>query len=323
MRGYLARRLAQGVAVVVTAVVATFILIRLAPGDPFAATVESTTIPPPVAAAMRARYGFDRPIPEQLVRYVGRVVRADLGFSTSQGRPVADAIANALPNTLLLMGVALAASFVLGIAIGVVQAAKRGRAVDHILGGVTLLFYSIPDFWLALIVLLTFTYWLPLFPSGGMYDPLEYPGLGAGARVLHRLHHLALPAATLTALVAALVARHQRSALLDVVDEEYVRAARAKGLAEHTVLSRHALRNALLPVITLLGLAFPMLLGGAVFVESIFSWPGMGTLTVDAINTRDYHLVTGAVIVGSTMVVVGSLLADLLYAAADPRLRRS
>lgn len=309
--------------VVVAAVVATFVLIRLAPGDPFAASIESMTLSPSVAAELRSHYGFDRPIPEQLARYVSRVARGDLGYSTSQGRFVADAIGDALPNTLVLMSTALVVSFLIGIAIGVVQAARRGAVVDHLLSAVTLFFYSIPDFWLALVILLTFTYWVPVFPSGGMYDPLGYWGLGFWERVGQRLHYLILPAGTLSLLLTAVIARYQRSAMLDVVNEEYIRTARAKGLDARAVIGKHALRNALLPVITLLGLAFPMLLGGAVFVESVFAWPGMGTLTVMAINTRDYHLVTGTVIVGSAMVVTGSMIADVLYAVVDPRLRRS
>jgi peptide/nickel transport system permease protein len=322
VRGFLARRLTEGVAVVFIAVLITFALIRLAPGNPFAAALQSANVPPSVAIEWSARYGFDRPIPEQFLRYIGNSVRGDFGYSTSQGRPVRAVIADALPNTLLLMGVAIAGSFLLGIAIGAVQALRRGRAIDHILSGITLFFYSIPDFWFALVILLTFTYWFPLFPSGGMINPLEYPGLGGAARIVHRLHHLVLPATTLIVLTAAVVARYQRSALLDVIHEDFIRTARSKGVADRTIIARHALRNALLPVITLFGLAFPALLGGAVFVESVFDWPGMGSLAVSAIGTRDYHLVTGVVIVGSTMVVIGNLFADLLYAAADPRLRR-
>jgi peptide/nickel transport system permease protein len=312
----------QGIAVVVFAVSLTFVLIRLAPGDPFASTLQSGLIPPSVAREWRSRYGFDRPLAEQFARYLIGVATGDLGYSTSTGRPVRDAIADALPNTLLLMTVALVGSFAIGMGIGAIQAARRGGPLDEALSAVTLFFHSIPDFWLALLVLLAFTYWIPLFPSGGIVDALEYPGLGAWSRIVHRAHHLALPAGTLTVIVAAVVARYQRSALLDVVSEDYIRTARAKGIAERAVLARHALRNALLPMITLLGLAIPSLIGGAVFVENVFTWPGMGSLTVTAISTRDYHLVTGTVIVGSAMVVIGSVIADLLYAVADPRLRR-
>jgi peptide/nickel transport system permease protein len=250
-------------------------------------------------------------------------VRGDLGYSTSQRRPVGAVLATALPNTLLLMMVALGASFAMGIAIGVFQAVRRGTGPDRLLGGATLFFYSMPDFWLALMMMLTFAYWIPLFPVTGMVDAVMYPYWPFWRRFLDRAHHLVLPALTLTLLTAAVIARYQRAAMLDVAHDDYVRTARAKGLAERVIVRRHALRNALLPIITLFGLAFPALLGGTVFVERIFSWPGMGFLTFTAIMTRDYHLVTGSVIVGSVMVVVGSLLADVLYAAADPRLRRT
>ena len=323
MGQYIARRLAQGLAVIAIVVTATFVLIRLAPGDPFAGTLDSPSVSAETRALWSARYGFDEPVPVQFVRYVGLVARGDFGYSTSQRRPVGDVLADALPNTLVLMGVALLASFVLGIAIGVMQAVRRGTPRDRLLGGVTLFFYSMPDFWLALMMMLTFAYWIPLFPVTGMVDAVMYPYWPLWRQLLDRLHHLVLPSLTLTLLTAAVIARYQRAAMLDVVHDDFVRTARAKGLAERAIIRRHALRNALLPVITLLGLAFPALLGGAVFVERIFSWPGMGLLTFTAITTRDYHLVSATVIVGSAMVVVGSMLADLLYAAADPRLRRA
>jgi peptide/nickel transport system permease protein len=322
VRAYLARRLAQGVAVVILVVTATFALIRLAPGDPFASSLDSPAISQEVRDAWRARYAFDRPIPEQYRRYVINVATGDFGWSTSQKRPVRDVIAGALPNTLLLMFVALVASFAAGISLGVLQAVHRGAAADRIASAATLLFYSMPDFWLALMMMLTFAYWIPLFPVTGMTDALLYQYWPAWRQLLDRLHHLVLPAATLTLLSMAVIARYQRSAMLDVIHDEYIRTARAKGLDERRVMRRHALRNALLPTITLFGLSFPALLGGAVFVERIFSWPGMGMLTVTAISQRDYHLVTAAVVVGSGMVVVGSLLADILSAVVDPRLRR-
>lgn len=323
MWAYIARRLVQGLAVIALVVTATFVLIRLAPGDPFAATLDSPSVSAETRARWSAQYGFDRPVPVQFARYLATIVQGDFGYSTSQRRPVGDVLADALPNTLLLMLVALVLSFALGIALGVFQAVRRGTAPDRLLGSVTLFFYSMPDFWLALMMMLTFAYWIPLFPVTGMVDAVMYPYWPFWRQVLDRLHHLVLPALTLTLLTAAVIARYQRAAMLDVVHDEYVRTARAKGLTERAIVRRHALRNALLPVITLFGLAFPALLGGAVFVERIFSWPGMGFLTFNAIMTRDYHLVTGSVIVGGAMVVVGSLLADVLYAAADPRLRRA
>jgi len=318
---YVAGRLVQ--AAVIVAIVATisFALIHVAPGDPFSAVLDNPNVSENVRATLRAQYGLDRPLPEQFVRYVGQLARGDLGWSFSHDRPVREVLASALPNTLLLMVIALVGSFALGILIALIQVARRGSAIDHTLSGISLFFFSMPDFWLAILALLAFTYWLPLFPVGGAVDPVMHEYMGLGGRILDRLRHLALPALTLTVLASPGVARYQRAALLDVLPADYIRTARLKGLTEREILRRHALRNALLPIISLLGLSFPALLTGAFFIEKIFAWPGMGLAVVNAIGTRDYPLVVGGVILGSIMVTVGSLLADLLYAWADPRLR--
>jgi peptide/nickel transport system permease protein len=309
--------------VVIVAIVATitFALIHLAPGDPFSAVMDNPNVNERVRATLRAQYGLDRPLPEQFVRYIGQLARGQLGWSFSHDRPVAEVLATALPNTLLLMTIALLGSFAVGILVALVQVARRGSATDHTLSAISLFFFSMPDFWLAILALLAFTYWLPLFPVGGAVDPVMHDYMGFGARIVDRLRHLALPALTLTVLASPGVARYQRAALLDVLPADYIRTARLKGLTEREILRRHALRNALLPIISLLGLSFPALLTGAFFIEKIFAWPGMGLAVVNAISTRDYPLVVGGVIIGSIMVTVGSLLADLLYAWADPRLR--
>jgi peptide/nickel transport system permease protein len=318
---YLARRLAQAAVIVAIVAAITFTLIHLAPGDPFSAVLDNPNVTEKVRQTLRAQYGLDRPLPEQFVKYVGSLARGNLGWSFSHERSVSEVLATALPNTLLLMGVALFGSFALGILVALVQVARRGSITDKALSGVSLFFFSMPDFWLALLALLAFTYWLPIFPVGGAFDPVMHEYMGWGARVVDRLKHLALPALTLTLLAAASVARYQRAALLDVLPADYIRTARLKGLTERQILRRHALRNALLPIITLIGLSFPALLTGAFFVEKIFAWPGMGLAVVEAIGTRDYPLVVGGVIIASIMVTLGSLLADLLYAWADPRLR--
>jgi peptide/nickel transport system permease protein len=258
---------------------------------------------------------------EQFVRYVNALAHGELGWSFSHDQPVSEVLATALPNTLLLMSVALVGSFVLGIIVALIQVARRGTFVDNALSGITLFFFSMPDFWLGILALLAFTYWLPIFPVGGAVDPVMHEFLGLGGRIMDRLRHLALPSLTLILLASASVARFQRAALLDVLPADYIRTARLKGLTERQILRRHALRNALLPIITLIGLSFPALLTGAFFIEKIFAWPGMGYAVVNAIGSRDYALVVGGVIIGSIMVTVGSLLADLLYAWADPRLR--
>jgi peptide/nickel transport system permease protein len=318
---YLGGRLVQAVVIVAIVATITFALIHLAPGDPFSAVMDNPNVNERVRATLRAQYGLDRPLPEQFVRYIGQVARGDLGWSFSHDRPVAEVLATTLPNTLLLMAIALTGSFALGILIALVQVARRGSTTDHALSAVSLFFFSMPDFWLAILALLAFTYWLPLFPVGGTVDPVTHDYMGLGARIVDRLRHLALPAITLTVLASPGVARYQRAALLDVLPADYIRTARLKGLTEREILRRHALRNALLPIISLLGLSLPALLTGAFFIEKIFAWPGMGLAVVNAIATRDYPLVVGGVILGSIMVTAGSLLADLLYAWADPRLR--
>jgi peptide/nickel transport system permease protein len=317
----------QGVLVVLVASSAAFLLLHLAPGDPVGATLDAPTVPASVRAHWRAEYGLDRPLPEQYVRWVAGAVRGDLGWSISQRRPVRDVLADALPNTLLLIGTALALGFAAGIGVGVLQASLRvrgsraGRAVDRALGGLTVFFFSLPEFWLALALLVLFTIALPMLPSSGAIDPVLHDYMSPVERALDRARHLLLPALTLALGALAVVARHQRAALLEVGREDFLRTARAKGAAERDVLLRHALRNALLPVITLLGLALPAAVGGVVFVEKVFAWPGMGLVAVNAVGSRDYALVTGAVVLGSIAVTVGALLADLLHAVADPRVR--
>ncbi|MBA2708640.1 MAG: ABC transporter permease [Gemmatimonadaceae bacterium] len=321
MAAFLARRLAQGALVVALSATIVFVLIRLAPGDPFAASMANPNISESVRAEWRRSYGLDEPLPEQYVRYLGSLARGDLGFSHSLQRPVKAALADALPNTLLLMSIALAASFALGIAVALAQVKRIGRRGDHLLGGFSMLLFSVPDFWLALLILTAVAHWLPGFPIGGSVDPVVHDLLSPAGRMADRVKHVILPALTLTLLYFPLIARHQRAALLDALPSGYVMTARSKGVPEALVLRKHTLRNALLPVVALFGLAFPALLTGAVFVEKVFSWPGMGLIIVNAISTRDYPLVTATVLLGSGFVVVGGLATDLLHQRIDPRLR--
>lgn len=321
MAAFLARRIAQGLAVVVLVATIVFFLIHAAPGDPFSVSMDNPGISESVRASWRHSYGLDRPLGEQYLRYVASVARGDLGFSFSLQRPVADALASALPNTLLLMGISLVAAFVIGITVAVAQVRRRGKSTDRVLGGISIFLFSVPDFWLAMLMLVALAYWVPLFPIGGSVDPVMHDMMGAGARGVDRVKHLILPALTLALLYFPVIARHQRAALLESIASDYMTTARAKGVSESTLITRHALRNALLPVVTILGVAFPALLTGAVFVEKVFSWPGMGLLIVNSINSRDYPLLTAAVLLGSTFVIVGSILADVTYRWLDPRLR--
>ena len=319
MRRLVAVRALHAIVVLLLVTTIAFFLMHLAPGDPFA--FENPRVPIEAREALRARFGYDRPLPEQYVRYLGAVARGDFGYSHSLNMRVSTAVGAALPRTLLLMGLALALSFGLGVRLGVFSARRRGTVAARASNALTLLLNSIPDFWLALMLLLTFAFWIPVLPAGGMRDTVMGAFMTPAQRAADLARHLVLPVSALTILATAYLARVQHAALMDVLPADFVRTARAKGLDEQQVVGRHALRNALLPMITLAGLAFPALLGGAVFVERIFNWPGMGALVVTAIALRDYAVVVACVVLGSVMVVVGNLLADIAYGIADPRIR--
>jgi peptide/nickel transport system permease protein len=317
---WLLRRIAAGLAIVFVTVSLSFFAIHLAPGRPFM-PFDERPMNPIVVHRLEHIYGLDRPLAVQYVLYFAALGRGEMGESFSQRRPVAQAIASAVPNTLLLTSTALVIDFALGILIGLFQAARARRRSDVALANVTLFFYSLPTFWLALVLQLVCGLWLGWFPTGGVTDAVLYGSLPFAGQLADRLHHLVLPALTLGLVGAGGTARFQRAALLEALGHDYVRTARAKGLADSAVLVRHAWRDALLPMISLAGVALPFLLTGAVLIESVFSWPGLGKLAADAISARDYPLVLGTTLLATCAVVLGSLVADLLTAAADPRVR--
>jgi peptide/nickel transport system permease protein len=319
MRRRIVARLVQSLIVVLVVTTISFFVIRTAPGDPFA--YDNPRITPAIRAELRSQFGYDQPLFVQYVRYVANVAHGNLGYAVGFHQTVAEVLAQTLPRTLLLTSVSLGLSFLLGMAVGVVQAARRGGWFDRLSSGALLFCYSLPDFWGALMILLLFSYWIPIFPPGGMIDPVMHDYLSDWGAFVDRLKHLVLPATSLTVLTMAAVARYQRSAMLEVLPADYIRTARAKGVSERRILWHHALRTALTPMITLAGLFIPALLGGALFIEKVFSWPGMGYTAAQAIAGRDYDLVTATVIVGSVLVVVGNLFADLLQMALDPRVR--
>ena len=316
---WLLRRLVASVAIIFAVVTFVFILIHAAPGKPCGG--QSENVDPAVCDQLNRQFGLDRPIPEQYWRYIVALSHGNLGYSASLRRPVAEAIVETIPFTLQLAGAALLLDFLLGLGLGIYQAGRVNRLPDVIIGNATLFIYSLPTFWLALLLLLIFGEKLGWFPVGGASDPVLCAVVDSVYCLKDRIWHLVLPAATLGLVGAAGTARFQRAAMLDVATQDYVRTARAKGLPERRVVLRHQLRNALLSFITRFGLAFPFLLTGAVLIETIFAWPGMGRLAFDAILTRDYSLVTATALVASTMVVGGNLLADILLGSADPRLR--
>lgn len=312
----LAIRLFQAAVVVWLVVSATFVLIRLAPGDPFFSSLDQPSVSSEAATAMRARFGYERPVSEQYLRYVGGLLQGDLGWSHSRARPVREVIAALLPNTLLLAGTGLSFGLLFGVLIGAWQGwraeSRWSRYSDRLLLALT----SVPEFILALLLAMAFAIEWRLFPVSGMRSE-GVTGLG------DLLWHLALPAGSICLGVTALLARHQRSAMRSVRDAEFIRAARASGISERRIVWRHALRNSLAPVLTVLGSLLGGVASGTLLVERIFDWPGMGRAMLEAVGQRDYPLVSGAVLISSLVVVAGTLVSDLLVAWANPRLRRT
>jgi len=319
---FLAGRLLHGIAIVFIVATSVFVLFRLAPGDPFTIMITSSPASEEFKDRARRNLGLDQPLHRQYLRYISGVARGDLGVSFSEHRPVLSAIAARVPATVALAAAALLIDFTLGMLAGAIQGARARSRTDDVLSIFTLTLYSVPVFWLGLMLMLIFADnigLLGLLPATGAKTTAVYEQLPLLGRVWDRIVHLLLPATTLGLVGAASTARYQRAAMLDVVHQDFVRTARAKGLAERAVMVRHALRNALLPVITLFGLSFPILLSGAVLVETVFAWPGLGRFMVEAILARDYNVVTGAAIIAAAMVVVGNLVADVLYRVVDPR----
>jgi peptide/nickel transport system permease protein len=314
----LAHRALSGLAVVVGVVTLMFFLLRLAPGDPALLLVGPAATAEQVASQRHA-LGLDRPLPVQYAAWLGRFARGDWGTSIATGRPVRAMLGEAWPATVRLVGISLLLSYLLGIAVGVVQA-TRGGGLDAALSVVTVALFALPGYWLGLMLVMLFTYRLRLLPAFGSAG-FDADFLTGWERQADRLRHLALPLATLTLIGIGGTARFVRGAMLDVAGLPYVAIARAKGLSETRVALRHVLRNALIPVLTLLGLSLPTLFSGAVFIEAIFAWPGVGRVLVEGVQARDYPVVMAATAVSAVLVVLGNLLAELLVSWADPRVR--
>jgi peptide/nickel transport system permease protein len=318
---WLLRRAAQAAATLAVVLVILFVLMRIAPGDPLGRLASERPITLAETAALRARYGLDQPISSQFIAYLGGAVRGDFGVSIEYGRPVAALIAERLPATLLLGGVVLLVNFTLGIWLGALQATHRDTLLDRALTAASLTGHAVPSFWLGLVLAWSVGVRWRLLPAAGMQDPLLDPSAGILARASDVLAHLALPALTLCVVSLAGTMRYQRRAMIEVLRLPYIATARAKGLPDAQVLRRHAWRNALFPVLTLFGLWLPILVTGAVFVESVFAWPGLGSLAAEAVGARDYPLLMGTAALAAALVVLGGILTDLAYAMLDPRVR--
>jgi len=315
-------RLLQAAAVLAVVATSVFVLLQFAPGDPFATALDGTDVPPGVRAEWRARYGFDLPPGERFVRWAGALAQGQLGYAASRQRAVAEVVADAVPRTLLLVGVALLIGFAGGIGIALTQARHHRRWPDRVLGALTLGGVAMPEFLLGLLAMTWLGARWRLFPVAGIASLGGTAAWPAWERTLDLLWHLALPAGVLAIGVASRVARHQRTALLGVLGEDYIRTARAKGVAEWRVLRHHALPNAIGPVLALLGLALPSLIGGAVLIERIFGWPGMGLTLFDALLARDYPLVLAAVLLATVVAVVARALTDIVAECVAPRRAR-
>jgi peptide/nickel transport system permease protein len=302
--------------------VISFWVIHLAPGSP---TDMQTTMNPMASADTRARlekiYGLDRPVHIQYLDWLGRIVRLDFGQSLSgDHRPVWDKIAERLPLTLSLNVISMILVLVLGIPIGVLSAWRPGGLFDRLATVFVFVGFAMPGFWLALLLMLWLGIYNPLLPISGLTS-LDFQSLGMWGQFKDLAAHLTLPVLVFTLTGLAGISRYMRSSMLEVLRQDYILTARAKGLPPRTVLFRHGLRNALLPVITILGLSVPGLIGGSVIIESIFALPGLGQLFYQGVMARDYPLIMGNLVLGAVLTLAGNILADIGYALADPRIR--
>lgn len=312
MLRYTIRRTLALVPALALVAVLTFLVIHIVPGDPAGAMLGTEATPERIAQ-LRQQLGLDKPLLRQFAEWAVRAMQGDLGQSFYLRQPVTESLMERLPLSLTLATLALVVSLAIGIPAGIVAAIFRNRAADAGVMAVAVLGISFPSFWLGLNFIYLFGVLLRWFPTGG-YVPLT-ENLGAGLR------HLCLPSVSLGILQAALIARITRSSMLEVLQQDYVRTARAQGLSEFRVVARHALRNAMIPIITVVGLSFGILLGGAVIVETVFTLPGIGRLVINAVARRDYPIIQGALLLAATSYILVNLAVDLLYAYFDPRIR--
>lgn len=322
MAAWVIRRLLQALATFAASLLLLFVLMRAAPGDPLARLEGDIPLAPEQVAHLRAQFGLDQPVGTQLRAWLGGLMRGDLGVSIGHyPERVGTLLRTRLPASLLLGGVVLLLNFTVGVWLGVQQARHRGRPLDRWLTRLSLTGYAMPSFWLGLMLISVVSLRWQLLPAAGMWSPMLPADAGLLERAGDLLRHLILPALTLALVTIAATMRHQRTAMLQVLRQDYVRTARARGLTERQVVWRHAWRNGLFPVLTLFGLSLPLLVTGSVFVEYIFNWPGLGALAADAIAGRDYPVLMGTAVLVSVMVIVGNLLADAGYMLLDPRVR--
>lgn len=316
-------RLLQGLALVFAVVVLNFVLVHAAPGDPVETIAgASGGMSAELKAELRTQYGLDKPLPVQLGVYLGKVLSGDLGYSYFFNLPVAGLIAERVPATLLLVMTSVLGSFAIGTVLGVLSSRKPNGLLSQLINTLSLVGFAAPVFWTGIMLVLLFASALPLFPVSGM-RAIDSAGASGFADVLDVLHHLVLPALTLGLIYLAQYSRLSRASMLDVLGSDFIRTARAKGLSNRVVLYKHALRNALLPVVTILGLQFGNVMAGAILVETVFNWPGLGRLAFESVLRRDYPTILGVLLFSSIIVVVMNLLTDYCYRLIDPRIKAS
>ncbi|HZQ09628.1 MAG TPA: ABC transporter permease [Anaerolineae bacterium] len=318
MGQFIIRRIVQAIPVIIMLSIIAFAMFHLAPGGPGALYSRDLTIPqtPEELARIRHLYGLDRPLPIQYMSWVGGIVEGDLGKSYRNGEPVIELLSRTLGPTLLLVTTSMVLSLVIAVPIGVLSAVKRYGLFDYLATSIAFFGISIPTFWIGLMAILVFAVWFRILPTTGMQDLTTTPS------VVDTLRHLILPATVLALPLIGSWTRFVRSSMLEVMSDDYVRTARAKGLAERTVIFRHALRNSLIPLVTLIGLTIGYILSSSAIVEYVFAWPGLGQKYIfAAVQDRDYPVLMGALLLVSVFALLGSLVADIGYALVDPRIR--
>ena len=312
---FLIRRVAQAVIVLLLVTMITFALLRMIPGNPAVAIMGPGVYRDPAAIKLfDTTYGFNKPWYTQYFLWLGNLIRGNLGYSWKLNQSVVSLLGSRLPKTIILVGISTFIALIVAVPVGMIQAVRRNKPVDHVFNGLSTVFYAMPAFLLGILLILFFSIKLPLFPAEGP----QGEGLSV---VFQNFSALVLPIISLALVTVALFSRYMRSSVLDNITEDYVRTAKAKGASERRVLLRHVLRNSLIPIATLVGLSLPGILSGALITEAVFNYPGMGLLFFQAASATDYPILLGVTVVVAIATIVGSLLADILYAVLDPRVR--
>ena len=316
-------RIVQGLALVLAVVVLNFVLVHAAPGDPVETIAgASGGMSPELMAQLRTQYGLDKPLPVQLGVYLGKVLSGDLGYSYFFNLPVISMIAERVPATLLLVISSVLLAFVVGTTLGVLSSRKPNGLLSQFITVLSMVGFAAPVFWMGIMLVILFASVFPILPVSGM-RAVDSSGGASVKDVIDVLYHLVLPTLTLSLVYLAQYSRLARSSMLDVLGSDFIRTARAKGLADRVVMYKHALRNALLPVVTILGLQFGNVMAGAILVETVFNWPGLGRLAFDSVLRRDYPTILGVLLFSSIVVIVMNILTDLAYRMIDPRIKAS